>query len=848
MRIRSQAVMCAVVLWVAVPVRAAPQNSPPTVLGEVKFSSLSPSALIIQEILIVGLDHVRSGAVLSRLSIRVGDPYDSARITGDVRVLNNLGWFEDISVNVVQADGEPVTPSGRSYLRLEFWLKEYPFLAGVAYSGSKLLSQQQIKKLLEDRKLTPKLGRPADPVALHRVALALQNELTANGHRDASVRIEQEQLPDQRTKVIFVIHDGPRQPVVRVTFNGHPEVPDKILRMQMREIAPDVWFSGFRNKNTYTPEKAEQDRLNLLTYLQNHGFPQALVGSPEATLVNSFSQRSFPWFHRPPQPGLSVGVPVEARGLYRFGSTEVSSALRQSLGPARKNNRISSDVTPGRPFSQHAVESLQRNWELRLHRNAQHSKSPQDYRLHAVPTFDSTTHLASVKFDFDPMPAYVVRHINFQGNRKFPDRYLRRRIGLIEGQPFDEYRLEAGLARLARTGYFEPFKKKDVQITTNETGRTADVVVHIHEKGKQRVTFSGGREQFGTSLGLAYTIFNLLGLDEFLSTQIDGGPETLQLALGLAKEGFLGSRGTLALSVFDTFVRPRFANAVRGPFLRSETEGGNFGWTYAVSDTDALGINYGISHSTTEYTLNTIPANSTTPTNIRTDISSHSLGAGWMRYAGDQKIQLTDSFSGSWLGGNENLLKSKAEYGHIVPDDIFAHHNSWAFRTTVSAAGSYRGDMPVYARFLSGDDLVRGLRPGELGPYEIFETISSSGATTYSAVPAGANLVAASNLEYRFPLTHGVEGAVFFDTGSGLMLLNWMGPTRPPLIDSTNGVIHASTGFEARWNLPGIGVPLRLNYSFNLLRLNRVFLMPDGSLFRVRNRFGVLSWGFGSLF
>lgn len=848
MRIRSQTVTCAVVLWVAAPVLAAPQNSPPTFLGEVKLSSLPPSAPAVQEIQIVGLHHIRSGAVLSRISIHVGDRYDSARITSDVRVLNNLGWFEDISVNIAEVDGEPITPSGPSYLRLEFWLKEYPFLAGVAYRGSRLLSQQEIKKLLEGKKLTPQPGRPADPAALHRVALALQNELAANGHRDASVRIEQEPLPDYRTKVSFVIHDGPRQPVVRVNFNGHPEVPDKILRTQMREIAPDAWFSGFRGKNAYTPEKAEQDRLNLLAYLQNHGFPQARVGTPEATLVNGFSPRSFPWFHRQPQPGLIVGVPVEAGGLYRFGSTEVSSAVRQSLGPAKKDNRVPYDVTPGRPFSQHAVESLQRNWELRLHRNAQHSKSPQDYRLHAVPTFDSTTHLGSVKFGFDPTPPYVVRRIDFQGNRKFPDRYLRRRIGLIEGQPFDEYALEAGLARLARTGYFEPFKKKDIQITTDEAGRTAAVAVHIREKGKQRVTFTGGREQFGTSIGLAYTIFNLLGVDEFLSTQIDGGPETLQLALGLAKEGFLGSRGTLALSVFDTFVRPRFANAVQGPFLRSQTEGGNVGWTYAVSDADAIGINYGISHSTTEYTLNTIPANSTAPARIRTDVSSHSLGAGWMRYEGDQKIQLTDSVSGSWLGGHENLLKSKAEYGHIFPDDILRHHNSWAFRTTVSAAGSYRGDMPLYARFLAGDDLVRGLRPGELGPYETFETISSSGATTYSAVPAGANLVAASNLEYRFPLIHGVEGAAFFDTGSGLLLPNWLGPTRPPLIDSTNGVIHVSTGFEARWTLPGIGVPLRLSYSLNVLRLNRSFLMPDGSLFRVRNRLGAFAWGLGSLF
>jgi outer membrane protein assembly factor BamA len=108
--------------------------------------------------------------------------------------------------------------------------------------------------------------------------------------------------------------------------------------------------------------------------------------------------------------------------------------------------------------------------------------------------------------------------------------------------------------------------------------------------------------------------------------------------------------------------------------------------------------------------------------------------------------------------------------------------------------------------------------------------------------------VAASNLEYRFPIAHGVVGAAFFDSGSGLLLPNWLGPTRPALIDPASAVLHASTGFEARWTLPGMGVPLRVNYSFNVLRLNRAFLLPDGSVFRVRNRLGAFGWGFGSLF
>ena len=805
---------------------------------------------VIDGIKFVGLHRIAEGAVEPRLLSHSGERFDAARIVADLRALNRLGWFEDVFVQAERSHSDSQdAANGRPRFRLEYHVSEYPFLTAMEYSGSKLLSQPQIKKLLEQSGLSPQLGALADPVLLHRVARAIQSELAAMGHLEAQVSIRQEKLSQQRVIVAFEIHDGPRLPVVGVSFSGHPEISDKVLRKQMRQVVPGAWFSGLRNKNVYTEEKGEQDRASLLIYLQNHGFPQARVGTPQVTQANAVSDHPWPWLHRRSEAGLSVDLPVEAGTFYRFGATEVSPTLRETLSSGRKGNAMLPEVESGRPFSEQAVESLQRAWEVRVHRSSQQRQRDADCRVRVIPTFNAAMQTASLKLDFDPTPNSVVRRIEFRGNQRFPDRYLRRRIGLREGQPFDQYSLEAGLARLARTGYFQPLKKTDIQMETNEVRHTADVIIHLHEKGKQRVAFSGGREQFGSTLGIAYTVFNLLGLDEFLSTQIDGGPVSLQLAMGLAKEGFLGSRGTLALSVFDTFLRPHFTIGAQGPFERTQGEGANLGWSYAPSDVNAIGINYGFSRSRTEYVFNqTSGAASVQAIDLRNQTSSHSVGIGWTYYPGEQKIQFAESVSGGWLGGNENLLKSKAEYSHIFPDEIFDRHNAWAFRTTVSAAGSYQGDMPLYARFFSGDVLVRGLRPGELGPYETVATVSSSGATSYSAVPTGSDLVAASNLEYRFPLSPGVEGTTFFDLGSGFLLPNWLGPTRPALINSTNGLLHGSAGIEVRWTLPAVGVPLRVNYSFNVMRLTRALLMPDGSVFRVHNRLTTLGWGLGPFF
>jgi outer membrane protein assembly complex protein YaeT len=834
----------------AAPAFAMAQANDPGSAITTGTSYLPPPGAVIDKIEFVGLRRIATETARLQLPLQPGEQFDSARLAAGLRSLNRLGWFEDVFVEAEESQGHAETAAGTvTRVRLEFRVREYPSLAGVDFSGSKVLSSRQIRKLLEDKKLSPQAGSAANPANLHHVAVAIRSELAAMGYPDAQVLIARAEQPGGKVRVGFQMQDGPHLPVAGVSFCGRPEVPAPILRKQMRQVSPDAWLSGFRNKNVFTPEKAEEDRLSLLTYLRNHGYPQARVGRPETSVEQAFSSRALPWFHHQSGPGLLLSLPIDSGASYTFGDTEIGASLRQRLTSAGKSDPMRPAIVTGSPFSELAVESQRRAWEMQLHRKAQRKTGAGNYRLRAVTTLDSATHTISVKYDFDPAPVRMVRRIEFRGNRRFPDRYLRRRIGLNEGQPLDEYALQAGMARIERTGYFQPVKNEDIQIKTDEAEGLSDVSIQLHEKGKQRLAFSGGPGQFGSTLGIAYTVFNLLGLDEFLSTQLDGGPESLQLAINLTKEGFLGSRGTLALSVLDTLLLPRLTAGARPPFERAQTKSVTAGWNYAVSDEDSIGINFGRSRSLTEYAVN--PQASTASvvvTGVRSETSSDALGIGWAHYSGEQKIQFTESVSGGWLGGNENLLKSKAEYGRIFPDMIFDRRNAWAFRTTVSAKGSYNGNMPVYERFFSGDDLIRGLAPGEFGPYETVATTSPSVATTYSAVPAGANLLGAANLEYRFPLTAGAQGAAFFDAGSGLLLPNWLGPARPALINSTNGLLHGSTGLEVRWTLPVVGIPLRINYSFNILRLNRAVFMPDGSALRLHNPLGVLGWGFGPLF
>jgi outer membrane protein assembly factor BamA len=279
------------------------------------------------------------------------------------------------------------------------------------------------------------------------------------------------------------------------------------------------------------------------------------------------------------------------------------------------------------------------------------------------------------------------------------------------------------------------------------------------------------------------------------------------------------------------------------------SEGASADYSYALGGRDVLSASYGLAYSDSSYSLEA-PAGlkGLTVGDIHAKSSSRTISARWTRNSGNEEILLADSLSGGWLGGNENLLRSKAEYGRIFLDPLFANQNAWAFRTTFSGVGSYSGAMPLTARWFSGDEYVRGLREGELGPQGLVAAVTTPGTTQYSGVPAGSNLIAAENAEYRVRFGGGMEAAGFFDAGSGLLRPNWLGRSRPVVFDSTNGIVHGSTGVELRWTLPGIGIPLRTYYAVNVLRLNRSVLLPDGSLLRLHNRLGAFGWGLGSLF
>jgi outer membrane protein assembly factor BamA len=800
---------------------------------------------IVDEITFTGLRRISPEALKSQMLARAGSELDAANVERDVRALARTGWFATVRAEIQERNPAGNSANSKQCLRLTFYVPELPFLTKVEYTGSWLLSRAQIEKLLAEKKLTPRLGEPENPMKLDQAGRVIEAALAELGHPHGRVQIAREASTQATVQVRFEISDGPHVPVERITFDGNPAIPENLLKRQMRRVSPGSLLADMRGKDVFTLAAFEEDRERLLAYYQDHGYPEARIGVAKIEEYEDISRRWLPWPHKIKNARLAVAIPMEAGAFYRIDSVATSAALEQAAGIDRAGQPTPGKIARAQAYSAKSVEDLRHAWEARLHAREKRENVEKIRDVRAMRTMDAAARTVRIRLDLSSETPYTVRRLEFRGIHHFPDSYFRKRLGVKEGEPLDERALEAGLRRLARTGYFKPIKKEDIHIEPDDVARSVDITIRVEELGQQRVSMVGGRGQFGSTLGIAYTLFNLLDREELLTSKIEGGPESLQLAMGLAKEGFLGSRGSLALSVFNTFLRPRVAGSVKSPFLRQRSEGLTADYHYALGAHDVLNASYALSNSDTNYSPTA--SSGLNSGSVQAKSSSRSVGFGWTHNSGDRQVVLADSVSGGWFGGSESLVRLKAEYGRIVRDPIFKSQNAWAFRTTFRGVGSYSGDMPPTARWYSGDEFVRGLRDGELGPQTVVSS-ASSGTRRYSTAPAGANLIAASNAEYRVRLGGGTEAAGLLDVGSGLLQRNWLGHWKPATIDAMNGIVHSSTGIELRWTLPEVGVPVRAYYACNVLRLNRSVWMPDGSLLHLRNRVGAFGWGLGSLF
>ncbi len=259
------------------------------------FSLLCSSVGLGQQDLIVGIEvhgqrRIPAETVKARIFTRPGDVYDPAALERDFNSLWNTGYFEDIRFEREQ------TPKGWI---IQVYVKERPTISEIEYLGLSSVSKSDVLDRFKDRKVGLSPESQYDPTKVKKAEVTIKELLSEHGRQFATVRTEVRPIPPAKVSVTFVVKEGPKVSVGKITFVGNKHVNSRILRGAMKNLKPigiphSIFLENIFAK-TYDASKLDEDTERVRAEFQNRGYFKVLVQDPKTEIHDT----GRPGFHIP---------------------------------------------------------------------------------------------------------------------------------------------------------------------------------------------------------------------------------------------------------------------------------------------------------------------------------------------------------------------------------------------------------------------------------------------------------------------------------------------------------------------------------------------------------------------
>ncbi len=735
----------------------------------------------------VGNTSVASDTIRVYLGIVPGDPYNPEAVQRNFLNLWQTGLFDDIRI-----EANP----GEKGVIVRAIIKERPRIGSVEFRGNKDLTTAKINEALEREKIDLHVGSTIDQSLIRRAADAIKRIYSEGGFEGVTVSPSMEDMtePGER-KILFVISEGIKAKVARISFEGNEKFTDRKLRRVMKEVKENNIVTWIRKKNLYIPSKLDEDLERIKNHYQDSGYQAVSFGEPQVVTVGRNTKR----------PRVRLVIPIKEGVVHRFGKVSVSGntvfTADQIIGdwPLKEG-----DVIRRKPIA-NRIEGFGEAYRMRGYIYAYVNP---EYVVR-------DNNIVDVKIEVFEGDQFRLGRLEFQGNTTTKDKVLRREIFLEEGSIMDMETFKQSLYKLGQLGYFKVTDNPDFRV--NQESKTVDITVKGVEEGKNDIQFGGGySETGGFFLQSQFATRNFLGEGENFSLGYQRGNRLNFFSLSYADPWFMDTPNSLGISIYN-----RDSQYPRNYGYSAQSRGGTIVYGYRLGRFDSMSLLYGVERTQTHYEIETSPdPNGNVPVAAIADFpfTVSSIAPAYRFDSRDNpfdpsrgsRFSASTTFSGGPLGGTISMLKPtfqatrmfrmsrrssfsvNVEGGYIFPLSKDCAH-SYAERDLTARTLC----VPEVERFrVGGEFSVRGFENGTLGPFE-----TQAGRT----VPVGGYSYHTYNFEYLFRINDPLRFVLFLDAGKGY--------GHKERFDF--GELRYSTGAELRIFLPVFQFPLRFIYAFN---------------------------------
>jgi outer membrane protein insertion porin family len=694
--------------------------------------------------------------------LKPGDPYTPENVRGQIKILYDSGFFEEVQVE---------TESGAGGVALAFLVREKPFITEIVFDGNTALSDDKLKE-----KITIKSQAFLDQQQVKESAEKIRLAYQGDGYFNCGVIPVVQSLDEDRKRLTFFVKEGDKARVKTVYFDGlHAATKDEMFKvMATREWVP--WYGMFTqlklpsfvsDAGVLKREEMNNDVERIKEILLNKGYLNVQAGMPTVEL--SDDKKWFIVTYTVMEGEPFTVAEVGFRGNTVFEDPELREGLKIKDGEIFQRQKLRDEVT-------------------RL-KDVYGSKGYAfaDVSPNVIPnTVDRTTAIILTIKEGDLMR---IRQININGNEKTKDNVIRREVRLDEQDVIDTPALKRSFQRLNNLNFFETVEILPAQVGPDKV----DLNVRVKEKPTGQFSIGGGFS----------TLDQLVAIADITEGNIGGNGWMGRI------RGQLGQQRTLGLVTFRNPYLNDSLTSMQVDVFKSAT---NY-FTYYERKTGGS-VTFGRWFS--EYVSGTISPvaedikyskpSSTAPDIIRNQIGHQSTTGFRASLTRDTRDFNMDPRTGwrtsvaigvgtPYLGGSNDFFKYTFDVMKYTP-------LPWDTRLSVRArygvvqglnTGSHHEPVPLTELyFVGGINTMRGFVFGKAGPVTENNTL----------LGAASELI--FNFDYIFTISAEAKlnGVIFFDYGKGFAG------------DSVSFPLRPAAGFEGRWVSP-FG-PLRAAYGINL--------------------------------
>ena len=665
----------------------------------------------VESIAIAGNRRVAESTILSYLPVQVGDRVSQGSLSIALQRLFETDLFKNIDIKL---DGSS----------LQVTVLENPIINRVNIEGNDVLKDERLLEVLD-----------VAPRRVYTRELALEGSqrllevYQASGRYAAVIEPQIIELSDNRVDLAFVVDEGPLIKINSISFIGNERFSDRVLKRNISS-SEAKWWAIFSSSDKYDESRLDYDVRLLRQFYLSRGYADIDINRVRGGLL-------------PDRTGFAVTFLLEEGKRYRVADIDIASEIENIDIEALKSSFLFGDD------GWYDVRALEQGML-----DVTNQLGALGYAFVNIDTeilTDPESETLAVQMRIGKAQKNFIERIEIVNNARTLDSVIRREFELVEGDAFNQIKLDRSIRNIRNLGFFS-----DVSVR-NLAGSSADQTIteiSVDEQSTGELSIGVGYSSIDKSSVLfGINERNFLGAGRAVDLSLDLAKTRTNITLGITEPYLFGRNLTGNASVFNDKTKQNKTTSNRTGF--------DVGIGFSAADDYFHRVSYELSEAKT--TTNSTLATSITGENGKKILTS----ALRYRLGRDKRDSRFDPTEGTFfqiaqtlggLGGDAKFYKVTADAAYYRP----LNFNTFVFgaKARYGMVTGLSGEKVTQSnRFFVGGNSVRGFKGAGIGPRDTGSNAAVGGNNLMTA-----NVELISNLGFSKDL--GMRWTVFADAGS----------------------------------------------------------------------------------